>query len=516
DVYKRQVGVPGELYLGGVQVARGYAGQAGLTAERFVADPFGGVGARLYRTGDLVRWNAGGEIEYLGRSDFQVKLRGQRIELGEIESVLAGAPGVVHAAASVVSAVGGGEFLVGYVSPASVDVAAVKAYVAGRLPEYMRPSVWTVLDRVVLGSAGKLDRKALPAPDFSLLQAEYVAPAGVTEEIIAAEFAEVLGVERVSVTESFFELGGNSLSAIKAVARLTEHDGLGIDLPLLFAHPTVRELAEAVQSGVRSSGVLIGLRTAGAGQPLFCFHPADGLAWAYGELVPYISDRPVYGLQNPAVVAGEEPLADIGAFADRYIAEIKAVSPTGPYHLLGWSLGGVIAFEVATRLQAAGDEVAFLGLMDPAAGEVYSALVPREEHDATVAELEHAWQEQQLGAGGGESMGETLDAQFAAAGFATKEQTRRIIDAFAAGADLLAPYRPGRFAGRALFFNAVADRDDPAHYADYWRAHVDGELVDVDVDIEHAAMGSAQGFGVIGPEVDRWLTALPAGHESLD
>ncbi|MCK0438394.1 amino acid adenylation domain-containing protein [Gordonia alkaliphila] len=238
-------GVPGELYLGGVQIARGYAAAPALTAERFIADPFGEAGARLYRTGDLVRRNSCGDLEYLGRTDFQVKLRGQRIELGEIESVIAGVPGVVHAAAMVATAPAGGEFLVGYVSPASVDLDAVKAHVAASLPEYMRPSVWMLLEDVELNSAGKLDRRALPEPDLSSTAVEYVAPEGEAEEALAAVFADVLGVERVGVTESFFNIGGNSLSAMRVVARAG--DALGVDLSIrdLFDHQTVRELAAA-------------------------------------------------------------------------------------------------------------------------------------------------------------------------------------------------------------------------------------------------------------------------------
>ncbi|WP_415047037.1 amino acid adenylation domain-containing protein [Gordonia sp. (in: high G+C Gram-positive bacteria)] len=239
------VGVPGELYLGGVQVARGYAARVDLTAERFVADPYGGSGARLYRTGDLVKRLVGGDIEYLGRTDFQVKLRGQRIELGEVESVIAGVPGVVHAAASVAASSAGAEFLVGYVSPTSVDLDAVKAHAAGVLPEYMRPSVWMLLDEVVLNTAGKLDRRALPEPDLSSTTTEYVAPVGEAEEAIAAVFADVLGVERVGVNTSFFDLGGNSLSAMRLVARAGESLGVELSIRDLFDAPTVRALAVA-------------------------------------------------------------------------------------------------------------------------------------------------------------------------------------------------------------------------------------------------------------------------------
>ncbi|UQE74423.1 non-ribosomal peptide synthase/polyketide synthase [Gordonia sp. PP30] len=238
-------GVPGELYLGGVQVARGYEAQAGLTAERFVADPFGAPGTRLYRTGDLVRWTVDQQIEYLGRTDFQVKLRGQRVELGEIEAAIAAAPGVVHTAATVARAAAGGEFLVAYVAPSSVDLDAVKASVAGALPDYMRPSVWMPLDAVVLNSAGKLDRRALPAADLAMPQAEYVAPEGANEAAVAEVFADLLGVARVSVTGSFFDLGGNSLSAMRVVARAGEVLGAELSVRDLFDAPSVRTLVAA-------------------------------------------------------------------------------------------------------------------------------------------------------------------------------------------------------------------------------------------------------------------------------
>ncbi|MDL9937936.1 non-ribosomal peptide synthase/polyketide synthase, partial [Gordonia sp. ABSL1-1] len=249
------LGVPGELYLGGVQLARGYAARPDLTAERFIADPFGRAGERLYRTGDLVRRRTDGVLEYLGRTDFQVKLRGQRIELGEIEAVLASAAGVVHAAATVLEAPHGGQHLVGYVAGAgggSVDLEAVKAASAASLPEYMRPTVWMVLDDVVLNSAGKLDRKALPAPEFGT--GDYVGPATPGEELVAGVFADVLGVEQVSVVDGFFDLGGNSLSAMRLAARVGDVLGVEVSVRDLFEAPTVRELAATVAG--RSAGLV--------------------------------------------------------------------------------------------------------------------------------------------------------------------------------------------------------------------------------------------------------------------
>ncbi|MGV9712982.1 amino acid adenylation domain-containing protein, partial [Gordonia sp. NPDC003424] len=255
-LHRVPAGVPGELYVGGVQLARGYAARPDLTAERFIADPLGAPGARLYRTGDLVRRLPTGHLEYLGRTDFQVKLRGQRIELGEIESVLASAPGVVHAAATVVTAPGGGEHLVGYVAGVSgenLDLDAVKRVIASSLPTYMVPSVWMVLDDIALNTAGKLDRRALPAPEFGHLGADHVDPETDTERELAAIFADVLGVERVSVVDSFFDAGGNSLSAMRVVARVSQAFGVDVSVRDLFGAPSVRELltvlAEAERSG---------------------------------------------------------------------------------------------------------------------------------------------------------------------------------------------------------------------------------------------------------------------------
>ncbi|GAB08434.1 putative non-ribosomal peptide synthetase [Gordonia araii NBRC 100433] len=257
-------GVAGELYVGGVQLARGYAARPDLTADRFVADPFAGEsappGARLYRTGDLVRRNRSGDLEYLGRTDFQVKLRGQRVELGEIEAALTQAPGVVHAAATVAKGPDGGEHLVAYLAgapeeggAAAIDLAAVKAAIAGPLPEFMRPTVWMLLDEAPRNSAGKLDRNALPPPEFTA--GEYVAPATPAEKEIAEIVAEVIGTERVGVTDSFFDVGGNSLSATRVMARVGEAFGVDLGVRALFDAPTVRELARVVdeETGGQSS-----------------------------------------------------------------------------------------------------------------------------------------------------------------------------------------------------------------------------------------------------------------------
>ncbi|KAA0021587.1 non-ribosomal peptide synthase/polyketide synthase, partial [Antrihabitans cavernicola] len=238
------VGVAGELYLAGVQLARGYVGRPDLTSDRFVANPYGEPGARMYRTGDLVSWDGNGELNYIGRTDFQVKLRGLRIELGEIETALTGLDSVGQAVVVVRSDSRTGEQLVGYVVPAvgaSVDIDDVREQIGRGLPGYMVPSVFVVLDVLPLNASGKLDRKALPAPVFEAKV--FRAPSTPVEEIVASTFADVLGTSRVGLDDDFFELGGNSLVATQVVARLSASLDAQIGVRELFEAPTVVALA---------------------------------------------------------------------------------------------------------------------------------------------------------------------------------------------------------------------------------------------------------------------------------
>ncbi|OQS16456.1 non-ribosomal peptide synthetase, partial [Nocardia donostiensis] len=242
-------GVAGELYLAGDQLAVGYLGRPDLTADRFVADPFGAAGNRMYRTGDLVRWTATGELDYLGRTDFQVKLRGLRIELGEIEAALLAQPGVAQSVVVVRSDARSGDQLVGYLvaeADAGVDIEAVKSALAGSLPGYMVPAALVVLDAFPVNASGKLDRKALPAPVFETKG--FRAPSTPIEEIVAEIFADLLGVERVGVDDDFFELGGNSLVATQVVARLSAALDTEVGVRALFEAPTVAALAARVES----------------------------------------------------------------------------------------------------------------------------------------------------------------------------------------------------------------------------------------------------------------------------
>ncbi|QKT08193.1 non-ribosomal peptide synthase/polyketide synthase [Gordonia sp. X0973] len=364
-------GVPGELYVGGVQLARGYAARPDLTAERFVADPFGGDGGRIYRTGDLVRRNRDGDLEYLGRTDFQVKLRGQRVELGEIEAALTQAPGVVHAAATVATGPDGGEHLVAYLAggdggAADLDLDAVRASIAGPLPEFMRPTVWMLLDDVPRNSAGKLDRNALPAPTFDA--GEYLAPETATQEAIAATFAEVVGIERVGAADSFFDIGGNSLSATRVVARVGAAFGVDLGVRALFDAPTVRELAAVVDAAVASSdaqapAVPLGPMPRPEVLPL---SPAQQRMWFINQ---FDTSSPAYNI--PVVFTVDGPLDDEAlraAAADVLVRHevLRTVYPadaTGhPYQLILDAQEALprLDFEVVAAPDASSDVAAVL------------------------------------------------------------------------------------------------------------------------------------------------------------
>ena len=395
------VGVAGQLYLGGVGLARGYLNRPALTAARFIPHPFV-AGERVYATGDLVRYLPDGNLVFLGRVDDQVKIRGFRVELGEIETVLRACSGVRQAVVVARDDLGAQRHLVGYVTvePAAgrVSPTELRRQLAGRLPGYMVPAQVMVLDTLPLTPSGKLDRAALPAPALGDDRErddreERPAPRTAVESAVTELFAEVLGVGAVGVDDGFFELGGNSLQALQLVSRLHGTLGVEVDVVDIFQAPTPAALAATVaalpqgttatRAEPSPAGRLVRLTpgpttpmTPGAEpDPLFLVHPVSGTVHAYAALAAHLAGtHTVYGIEAGGLQAGGlqaggsgwVPHASVEDMALAYLPAIRRVQPHGPYRLGGWSMGGLVAFEIAHRLEAAGEQVALLTLLDTA------------------------------------------------------------------------------------------------------------------------------------------------------
>lgn len=371
------VGVPGDLYLGGVQLARGYLGRDDLTNERFLADPFL-PGQRIYRTGDVARWRGDGAVEYLGRSDHQVKLRGLRIELGEIEAALRELPGMDRVEVLLRQDAPGEARLVAYVPSLLADAAVLRSHLATRVPDYMLPSAFVGVDHWPVTANGKLDRGALPKPPDEHVGG--LAPRTPLEHELAALFAQALGrATPVAVDADFFSLGGDSLSAVHLLLAIEQRWRCDLGLGALFAQPTVAALAariaEPPASADHALGPVIALATAeSALPPLFVVHPAGGIAWNYRTLARALQPaRTVHGLQSPALDPRQAMPSSIEVMANDYVQRIATLQPQGPVHLLGWSVGGILAQAMAVRLHEIGREVGELVLLDAYPSECWRA-----------------------------------------------------------------------------------------------------------------------------------------------
>lgn len=382
------IGVTGELYIGGAGLASGYWQRPDLTAEKFVPHPFStDATAKIYRTGDLARYLPDGTIECLGRIDFQIKLRGFRIELGGIEALLCQHSHVAQAVATVREDNPGDRRLVAYIiidrqsdaivgsgldligdqlTPATIR--QLREFLTGQLPSYMVPSAFVLLDTLPLTPNGKIDRRALPAPsNIRQLDTLLVTADDELELQLTTMWEQVLNIQPIGIEDNFFDLGGHSLLAVKLIAQSERVWNQKLPLATFLAAPTIAQFARILRQGQVSTAwsSLVPIESRGSKIPLFCIHPVGGNVLEYYPLAHQLGqEQPIYGIQSQGLDGIQDPLTQLEAMAAKYINEIQTVQPDGPYLLVGYSFGGLIAFEIARQLASQGDKVNLLALLD--------------------------------------------------------------------------------------------------------------------------------------------------------
>ena len=367
------VGVPGELYVGGDGLALEYLNRPELTSERFVINPFdASQESRLYKTGDVTRYLADGSIEFVGRIDHQVKIRGFRIELGEVESALIEHPAVSEAVVTVREDQPGDKRLTAYWVPVNGDLittGSLREFLRQKLPEYMVPAIFVTLEALPLTPNGKVDRQALPAPENlkADLETDFVAPNDELELKLTRIWEKVLAIRPIGIDDNFFELGGHSLLAVRLFAQIEKSFGKNLPLATLFQAPTVRQLARVMRNEGWSTAwsSLVMIQGGEKRTPFFCVHAAGGNVLEYRDLARLLGpEQPFYGLQAKGLSGTEQPHTSIREMAEHYLAEMRELQPEGPYLLGGRSSGGTIAYEMACQLEAEGEKVALLALLD--------------------------------------------------------------------------------------------------------------------------------------------------------
>ncbi len=366
------VGVTGELHIGGPCLADGYFNRPELNQEKFIADPFSNhPEAKLYKTGDLARYMPDGNIEFLGRKDHQVKIRGYRIELSEIEAVLTTHEAVQEILVVATPDASGNKRLIAYgvlKAGSTATTSDLRTFLKDKLPEYMIPSLFVLLDSMPLNASGKIDRKALPVPELSAeMQQGYVAPRTPGEYLLAELWANLLQIPKIGIHDHFFESGGHSLLGVQFVSRLRQKTGKNFPLSLLFSHPTIAAFASFLDQIPDATlwSSLVAVQPNGSKPPLYCVHPVTGGVEYVTKMAAYLDeDQPIYGLQAVGICGQKAPQECVYAMAEHYLSLILKNQPEGAYHLAGYSVGGLIAYEMAVRLRAMGKEVLTLILFD--------------------------------------------------------------------------------------------------------------------------------------------------------
>ncbi|REC95671.1 non-ribosomal peptide synthetase [Kushneria indalinina] len=509
------VGMPGELYIAGRNLARGYLGQPELTAERFIDCPALEADSRLYRTGDLARWRFDGALEYLGRIDHQVKLRGQRLELGEIEAVMLSHDEVAQAVVSVHGS-GSNARLVGYVVPRNAHAMAVdtlKRHLTRTLPDYMVPAVIMVLDELPLSTNGKLDRRALPTPEAG---EEGMAPATPRQQIMADLFAEMLDLERVGIRDNFFDLGGNSLNALQLMRRLNEALGTNFTIAALFEAPTIEALDALDVQGAAAGGldVVLPLREAGEASPIFCVHPAGGLAWCYAGLARTLPSRySLYGLQARGLLPESRLPETMEEMARDYIAQMRRLQPHGPYHLLGWSVGGMIAHTMASLLENEGEEVGMLALLDAYPADLWRDMTPPDEGMALEALLRIAGlADMALAEEGGSRRAQVialLKREGSALGQLSSSTLDALVDVVINNSRLVRETRHPVYSGDMHFFTAATPRTENWLDRRAWQPYVGGRILNLDLPATHPELMHQKHLATIAQRLMSVLESQP-------
>jgi amino acid adenylation domain-containing protein len=373
----------GELHIGGIGLARGYLNRPELTDEKFIPHPLSPEpAAKLYKTGDLARFLPDGNIEFLGRIDHQVKIRGFRIELGEIEATLRQLPNIREVVVMARQDTLGEKRLVAYVVPQlgqTIKINEIRSYLQQKLAEYMVPAIFVILETLPLNPNGKVDRNALPIPDQNRpeLEPEFIAPRSQLETQLAEIWQEILEIDAIGVQDNFFELGGTSLLALRVLAKIADQCGKKLPLTTFIQAATIAEIVTILQKEDNSDlwSTLVPIQPNGEKPPLFCVHGGDGNVLAFKNLIEYLGkEQPIYALQANILDGKQDIRQRIEDIATEYIKHIRKLQPQGPYYLSGYSVGGVIIFEMGQQLIAQGEEVALLALFDTICPKYYKQL----------------------------------------------------------------------------------------------------------------------------------------------
>ncbi|NBF01924.1 amino acid adenylation domain-containing protein [Pseudomonas sp. Fl5BN2] len=507
------IGAPGELYIAGSGLARGYLKRPGQTSDHFVADPFGPPGSRMYRTGDIVRWRHDGELLFVGRVDQQVKIRGFRIEPGEVESIICSHPLISQALVVAGDSAQGGKQLVAYVIPEPGQVCEASvliAYLKQQLPDFMVPAAMMTLTSFPLTVNGKIDVRALPAPQFVQRQAQL--PRTPREELLCELFASILQLDSVGIDDNFFEIGGHSLLAARLMNRVATRLNVRLGIRALFEAPTVALLALRLEDEVHDSSldVVLPLKLDGQHQPLFCLHPGGGLGWSYAGLIPYLGDRPLYAIQARRLSTGEAPHS-LEAMAQDYLEHIRRVQPNGPYALLGWSFGCHLAHKIATLLQQQDERVSFLAFLDGYPIWNLYRQMERSDEESLRALFES------LG-GGPPEPGEALTIASLKLRLTCTEHPlasyeaslfEQILAEFRDAPRLLRSFSPDVFDRDLLFFKALSlDEGGVSHDPYGWQAHITGGITVHEINCSHENMLGPQALSCIGPRLQQALQAM--------